>query len=543
MRSYQTYRKRFQKDKSYRSLNQKLGRQKRALKEKDRIIEKGKQERALIHQIGQDITANLSLRDIIEVAYNKVSLLMDASEFGIGIFLDQEEVIHYDLYYYQGKKLPSFKISTREENRLAIFCFNKKEEIFLPDIYRDYPRYISNLEAYDRNELMNSLICLPLTIEDKPVGIMSVQSPNKYAYTQENLQTLRTLAVYVAIAYKNTRAFQQLQDTLFQLKATQHKLIESEKLAALGQLMAGVAHEINTPIGAIQASADNILNGLDQTFDAFKTLHQQLKESEIQVLALFLKQARSQTTNFSTREIRNIRKELEPQLAFYQLKDAKEIAYQLAELKIHQNLADFLPILQHPDCLRILENIKNILTPSENALNIRQAVDKTVKIVYALKSYAHTDYNQEARESDIRESVDTVLTLFENKLRYDIQVIKDYQEVPKIQVFVDEIYQVWSNIIQNALQALHHSGVLHIRIFLQDQYVVVEFEDNGPGIPYEIQNRVFDPFFTTKARGEGSGLGLDISKKIIDKHQGIIHLESEPGQGCLFRVLLPITHH
>lgn len=540
MRSYQAYRNRSQQAKDYRLLYQKLRRQKRTLKEKDRIIEKGRQERALIHQIGQDITTNLSLKDIIEVAYKNVNLLMDASEFGIGIYEEKEATIQYDLYYYKGEKLPSVKISTREENRLAIFCFNKKEEILIHDITQEYPRYISNLDAYDQGELMRSMICLPLNIEGKPVGIISVQSPRKKAYTREDLQILRTIAVYVSIAYKNTLAFSQLQNTLHQLQGTQHKLIESEKLAALGQLMAGVAHEINTPIGAIQASAENILKSLDQAFDSFKILHHQLEESKIALVEDMLLQSRQHSHHLSTRETRNIRKKLMEQLAPLQIPEYEEMAYQLAELNLYQNVDNYLPLLSHPENLSILNAVKNILTPCENALNIQKAVEKTVKIVYALKSYAHTDYNQEARESDIRDSVDMVLTLFENKLRYHVKVIKNYQEIPKIQVYVDEIYQVWSNLIQNALQALNDAGELHIRIFSQDQNVIVEFEDNGPGIPPAIQDRIFEPFFTTKARGEGSGLGLDISKKIIDKHQGQILFESAPGRGCTFRVILPI---
>ena len=118
-------------------------------------------------------------------------------------------------------------------------------------------------------------------------------------------------------------------------------------------------------------------------------------------------------------------------------------------------------------------------------------------------------------------------------------MIRRYGKIPQILCYPDELNQVWTNLIHNALQAMDFKGCLEIGASLNENWVVIQFSDNGPGIPEEIKNRIFDPFFTTKPMGEGSGLGLDISKKIIEKHQGYFTVESEPGK-TMFSVSIPI---
>ncbi len=163
-------------------------------------------------------------------------------------------------------------------------------------------------------------------------------------------------------------------------------------------------------------------------------------------------------------------------------------------------------------------------------------------------------------EANVADGIDVVLTLYQNQLKQGVEVVKNYQDVPLIRCSPDELNQVWTNLIHNAIQAMENRGKLAIEVFQQNnlqlpttearaagdpstgseaRFVVVQITDSGPGIPKEIQDRIFEPFYTTKAAGEGSGLGLDIVRKIVEKHQGQIAVESQAGK-TTFSVLLPI---
>ena len=170
--------------------------------------------------------------------------------------------------------------------------------------------------------------------------------------------------------------------------------------------------------------------------------------------------------------------------------------------------------------------------------NIKIAVDRAAKIVFALKTYAHADHTNVKVKTNIVSGIETVLVLYQNQLKHGVELIKEYQDIPDLACYPDELNQVWTNLIYNALQAMEYNGMLKIKTGLKDDLISVSFTDSGKGIPPEIRQRIFDPFFTTKAPGEGCGLGLDICKRIIDKHGGTIEFESEPGK-TTFTVTLP----
>jgi signal transduction histidine kinase len=143
-------------------------------------------------------------------------------------------------------------------------------------------------------------------------------------------------------------------------------------------------------------------------------------------------------------------------------------------------------------------------------------------------------------DSNIHEGLETVLTLYYNKIKHTVEVRRQYGRIPPVACYPDELNQVWTNLIHNALQAMEYRGTLTIRTEAQDQDVAVSITDSGSGIPEDVRQRIFEPFFTTKPQGEGSGLGLDIARKIVEKHQGDIQVESRPGE-TTFSVKLPIT--
>jgi two-component system, NtrC family, sensor kinase len=176
----------------------------------------------------------------------------------------------------------------------------------------------------------------------------------------------------------------------------------------------------------------------------------------------------------------------------------------------------------------------------ESARDITSASDRAAKIVFALKTYARYDHSGGMMTVNLADGIEAVLTLYQNQIKHGVKVIRNFESIPPMQCYTDELNQVWTNLIHNALQAMNHQGTLEVGLHAVNDTVQIGITDSGTGIPLEIQPKIFEPFFTTKPPGEGSGLGLDIVKKIIDKHQGTITFDSVPSR-TTFTVSLPMN--
>ncbi|MEC4805355.1 MAG: response regulator [Jaaginema sp. PMC 1079.18] len=331
-----------------------------------------------------------------------------------------------------------------------------------------------------------------------------------------------------------------LAQTLEQLQSTQNQLIYSEKMVALGQLVAGVAHELNTPLGAIRSSIGNITDFLEQNLNKLPQFFQSLSVRDYDYFIALIEQALRDLTPLSTREERKIRRQIRQELEAVELEHADTLADMLVGLGVRDSAAFFLPFLQQDTGESILNTAYQLASLYRSAKNIGTATDRAAKVVFALRTYARYDSQSEKTEANPIEGIETVLTLYYNQIKQGVEAIKHYENVPKICCYPDELNQVWTNLIQNALQAMDYQGRLTIEVKTQnDTQLAVNITDSGKGIPPEIQDRIFNPFFTTKSAGEGSGLGLDIVQKIIDKHEGEIHFTSQPGE-TTFTVLLPL---
>lgn len=336
---------------------------------------------------------------------------------------------------------------------------------------------------------------------------------------------------------------QELANTLHELKLTQQELIHSEKMAVLGQLVAGVAHELNTPLGAIRSSVVNIADFLRENLEQLPQFLQELSQEQQQDFFALLRQSIQPSTSISAREKRQFKRALIRQLEAQAIDDTDLIADTLVDLGIHTDVSPFLHLLKGPKSRIILNTVYQLTSLQKSTNTIVTAAERAAKVVFALKTYSRTQSTHQKIEVNLIEEIETILTLYTNQLKHNIEIIKNYPtNLPAILCYSDELNQVWTNLIDNALQAMKNKGTLKIDITQQADRVNVSITDSGQGIPPEIFPRIFEPFFTTKPPGAGSGLGLDIAKRIVEKHEGAISVASVPGQ-TIFTVSLPIQHN
>jgi signal transduction histidine kinase len=331
---------------------------------------------------------------------------------------------------------------------------------------------------------------------------------------------------------------QELGRALAELQAAQNQLVLSEKMAALGQLVANIAHEINTPLGAIRASSDNSAKALGEFLEVLPKLFRELEGDRQKYFLILMEKSINSNNVFNTKEKRQFKREIAKILEAYEISNARRIADSLIDMKIYGEIEDILPIFKEPNNEELLAAAYNLSRLQINGKNIITAVERASKVVFALKNYARYDQSGEKQLVQITEGIETILELYHNQLKQGVEVIRTYQELPPIWCYPDELNQVWTNLIHNAIQAMKGKGTLEIEVSQQGGNVEVTVIDSGSGIAPEIQDKIFDPFFTTKPPGEGSGLGLDIVRKIIEKHEGTINVESRPGR-TKFMVCLP----
>ncbi|HEV8272958.1 MAG TPA: ATP-binding protein, partial [Chitinophagaceae bacterium] len=205
----------------------------------------------LLGDIGRKITSSLSVETIIGTVYDNVNSLMDASVFGIGIYHEATKKIDFPATYENGVALPEYSNSIYEENRFASLCFISGKEIVMSDLESEYKNYLQDVLVPKQGQQPVSLIYLPLKVKDKMMGVITVQSFQKNAYSEYHLYMLRTIAIYAAIALENAESYKKLNQTVDSLKTTQTQLIQSEKMASLGELTAGIAHEIQNPLNFV----------------------------------------------------------------------------------------------------------------------------------------------------------------------------------------------------------------------------------------------------------------------------------------------------
>jgi two-component system, NtrC family, sensor kinase len=327
-----------------------------------------------------------------------------------------------------------------------------------------------------------------------------------------------------------------LNGALEALTRVQDRLVAQEKMAALGQLSAGVAHELNTPLGAILSAVGSGADAYAQDLAGWIGLLRSLPEADALIADALLRGGIGQPAS-SANELRARARALRPRLRELGIEDSWALAASMAELGLHGDSPLFAPVLASERREDILRFVTQALSLHKALGLIRLAAENAAKVVSALKSYSW-EGDSKAIAYDVTDQLRDVLTIMGDRLRRGFTL--DLQFADGLIVFADpdRIVQVWINIISNALGAMGSSGRLTVKAERVGPIIRVGISDDGPGIAPDIQDRVFEPFFTTKAKGEGTGLGLDICRRLVDDAAGSMYFESQPGR-TTFYVDLP----
>ncbi|KFN50656.1 ATP-binding protein [Arenimonas composti] len=502
----------------------------------------------MVGDIGKDLTAQLDVLAICRTLERHFAESMPCDAFGVALLSADGGHLHYVYYVEDGVVDTTNAFPMDHPTSLAVATLREDRELTLYNEAR--LDAAPDAQSLAPGAPILSAVFRPLIANGRRIGVVTVQSHQTDAYRPRHLEVFRSAAAFAAIALANADAYraaetarEQAAQALAELRQAEAQLVHAEKMAALGQLIAGVAHEINTPIGAIKSSGQSIVGATESALSGMPKLLVRLDDGDRRRFFDLISRASRTRTVLSTREERAIVRELATRLEALGIAQARHRAGLLAQLQAQDGLDEVLPLLRHPEADAILDNAWGIATIVANADNINIAVDRVAKIVFALKAFSRSDGAEVWSTVDLRDGIETVLTLYRNQIRHGVDLVREFaDDVPPVHCQPDELNQVWTNLVHNALQAMEHRGRLTIALRRAGgDAVAVAVGDTGRGIPEAIRARIFDPFFTTKAAGEGTGLGLDIVRKIVERHGGRIDVDSEVDRGTTFTVTLPVA--
>lgn len=319
----------------------------------------------------------------------------------------------------------------------------------------------------------------------------------------------------------------ELEAAIENLRSAQAQLINTEKMAVLGRLVAGIAHELNTPLGVINSAGGTIERVLQNELDNVIEFCCKAPDDVYRIYTGLVNKSNDYQENAHKRMLRR---------TYYNTAEENgieidsEIIEKLVDLGYQGEADDFIELVSNPENIEAVKTAYSVAILHKSVEMIRVSTEKASKVIIALKTYSHKDTNKSLVPHDVVEDMETVLTLYYNQMKYGVEIIKEYETVPHVICFPDKLHQIWVNIINNALQAMNYKGTLKIRISNDSDRVKVSISNNGPAIPDSIIDRIFEPFFTTKILGEGTGLGLDIVKRLVEEIDGDINVESKPDE-------------
>jgi signal transduction histidine kinase len=327
------------------------------------------------------------------------------------------------------------------------------------------------------------------------------------------------------------------------IRETTRREQQRDRLASLGKLSAGLAHELNNPASAAKRAASQLRDILKKIRNASHELGSRdlspAQKAEIEKLeASFVASNEIPPDPLAVSDLED---QIDSLLRSHGQNDLWQLAADLARKNVKPEALESLFAILDPETARAaLVRIAASVEVATLLNEIESGTSRISDLVRAIKEYTYMDQTP-VQNVDIVKSLETTLTIMNHKLKHGVVVRRDYQQIPLlVNSFGSELNQVWTNIIDNAVDAMGGQGELRVRTYRDLDCVIVEIADNGPGIPPEIEEHIFEPFFTTKGVGEGTGLGLDTVQRIVKKHRGNIQVTSQPGD-TRFQVWLPLA--
>ncbi len=436
----------------------------------------------LLSEIGKDLTSSLNLDTIFLRLYEHVNQLMDATIFGVGLYHPERHEIEYRLAMENGKRFAPYTRDTHDRNQFPVWCIEQRQPVFINDVASEYSKYLAtyeeprrNLEGGGTSTAPVSVIYLPLMMKDRVLGVITVQSFKQNAYTDYHLDLLENLAAYTSIALDNADAY-------YHLKSAQEQLLVQEKLASLGALTAGIAHEIKNPLNFVNNFADLSVELMDE-----------------------------------------LREDIEKHKAAIPAKDYENIEALLDDLT-----GNAKKINEHGK--RADGIVRSMLLHSRGQAGERQPTD----INAMLEEYVNLTYHgMRAQDSSFNVTI-------ERDLASDTGTVEAIpQDLSRVflNLLNNACYAVNEKAKKNGAGFVPKLRVSSVNL---GDAVEIRIRDNGMGIPPEVRDKIFNPFFTTKPTGQGTGLGLSISHDIVvQQHGGQLEVETEPGGFTEFVVRLP----
>ena len=346
------------------------------------------------------------------------------------------------------------------------------------------------------------------------------------------------------LAQSSSASLSILQTVSRRLRQNEALVRQNEKMAALGTLAAGLAHELNNPAAAVRRSANQLRSALSEWSTAVSELGRiDLTSQQAQTIADLNTQMEARHSAPSVVDPLT-QSDQEYQMQTWLEQRGVPDAWQLAPTFVSNgwdagSMAKLEETFQGPILNALLKWLAAGLAVHALLEEVDLGTERVSEIVKAVKAYSYLD-QAPVQEVDIHEGLENTLIILRHKIGPGIQVLREYApDLPHIESYGSELNQVWTNLLDNAIYAMQGKGVLKLRTHSSDGQVVVEIQDTGPGIPAEIQQRIFEPFFTTKPPGIGTGLGLHVAYSIINNHYGRIRVTSAPGNTC-FQITLPV---
>jgi len=398
-----------------------------------------------------------------------------------------------------------------------------------------------------RGELGGETIVLPIMPGDV-TGVLPFSRMKQFTVGARAVTDARVLrfpsSQFPELVQKMPELAQRLVGLMSdRIRETTRREQQRDRLASLGKLSAGLAHELNNPASAAKRATSQLRDILKKIRDASHELGRRdltaAQKSEIEKMEASFVQSNEVPSD--PLAISDLEDQIDSLLRSHGQNDLWQMAADLARKNVQPEALESLFATLDADTARAaLVRIAASVEVATLLNEIESSTSRISDLVGAIKEYTYMDQTP-VQNVDIVKSLETTLTIMNHKLKRGVVVKRDYEQIPLlVNSFGSELNQVWTNIIDNAIAAMDGNGELRVRTYREDNCVVVEIADNGPGIPADVKPHIFEPFFTTKGVGEGTGLGLDTVQRIVKKHRGNIQVDSKPGD-TRFQVWLPVA--